>query len=296
MAEFARRPEGEHGAAVRPRAQARRAAQGRRRRLPHARHAARGQPLSRPHRHRPRVLRLDQDQRAGQGARPRGRPRRDRAASRRSSPSAASSARRSTRRSPATSSPSPGLEKFNVADTLCSPEEVEPLHAQPIDPPTLSMTFSVNDSPLAGTEGDKVTSRVIRDRLFKEAEGNVALQRRGGAEFGRLCRLRARRIAAGDPDRDDAPRGLRARRVPAEGAVPPRRGGRNPRADRGSRDRRRRGAFRRRRAEDERAQGRDDRDAPLRRRPPAARLPRPDARPDRLSRRIAHRHARHARS
>jgi GTP-binding protein len=69
-----------------------------------------------------------------------------------------------------------GLEKFNVADTLCSPEEVEPLLAQPIDPPTLSMTFMVNDSPLAGTEGDKVTSRVIRDRLFKEAEGNVALR------------------------------------------------------------------------------------------------------------------------
>ena len=69
-----------------------------------------------------------------------------------------------------------GLPKFNVADTLCSPEEVEPLQAQPIDPPTLSMTFSVNDSPLAGTEGDKVTSRVIRDRLFKEAEGNVALK------------------------------------------------------------------------------------------------------------------------
>ena len=69
-----------------------------------------------------------------------------------------------------------GLTKFNVADTLCSPEEVEPLHAQPIDPPTLSMTFSVNDSPLAGTEGDKVTSRVIRDRLYKEAEGNVALR------------------------------------------------------------------------------------------------------------------------
>ena len=69
-----------------------------------------------------------------------------------------------------------GLERFNVADTLCSLEEVEPLTAQPIDPPTLSMTFSVNDSPLAGTEGDKVTSRVIRDRLFKEAEGNVALK------------------------------------------------------------------------------------------------------------------------
>jgi GTP-binding protein len=69
-----------------------------------------------------------------------------------------------------------GLQKFNVADTLCAPDVVEPLMAQPIDPPTLSMTFLVNDSPLAGTEGDKVTSRVIRDRLFKEAEGNVALK------------------------------------------------------------------------------------------------------------------------
>ena len=69
-----------------------------------------------------------------------------------------------------------GLEKFNVADTLCALDVQEPLQAQPIDPPTLSMTFMVNDSPLAGTEGDKVTSRVIRDRLFKEAEGNVALR------------------------------------------------------------------------------------------------------------------------
>src|SRR6202522_1581374 len=68
------------------------------------------------------------------------------------------------------------LPKFNLADTLCSPDVVEPLMAQPIDPPTLSMTFLVNDSPLAGTEGDKVTSRVIRDRLVKEAEGNVALE------------------------------------------------------------------------------------------------------------------------
>ncbi len=69
-----------------------------------------------------------------------------------------------------------GLPKFNVADTLAAPEVTEPLQAQPIDPPTLSMTFMVNDSPLAGTEGDKVTSRVIRDRLTKEAEGNVALR------------------------------------------------------------------------------------------------------------------------
>jgi GTP-binding protein len=69
-----------------------------------------------------------------------------------------------------------GLEKFNVADTLSAPDVTEPLQAQPIDPPTLSMTFLVNDSPLAGTEGDKVTSRVIRDRLYKEAQGNVALR------------------------------------------------------------------------------------------------------------------------
>jgi GTP-binding protein len=69
-----------------------------------------------------------------------------------------------------------GLPNFNVADTLCAPEITEPLQAQPIDPPTLSMTFLVNDSPLAGTEGDKVTSRMIRDRLFKEASGNVALR------------------------------------------------------------------------------------------------------------------------
>jgi len=69
-----------------------------------------------------------------------------------------------------------GLEKGTVADTFCAPEVDTPMEAQPIDPPTVSMTFRVNDSPLAGTEGDKVTSRVIRDRLLKEAEGNVALK------------------------------------------------------------------------------------------------------------------------
>ena len=69
-----------------------------------------------------------------------------------------------------------GLQKGTVADTFCDPSVSEPLNAQPIDPPTVTMSFIVNDSPLAGTEGDKVTSRVIRDRLMKEAEGNVALQ------------------------------------------------------------------------------------------------------------------------
>jgi GTP-binding protein len=69
-----------------------------------------------------------------------------------------------------------GLTEGTVADTFCDLAVTEPLHAQPIDPPTVTMSFLVNDSPLAGTEGDKVTSRVIRDRLMKEAEGNVALQ------------------------------------------------------------------------------------------------------------------------
>lgn len=71
-----------------------------------------------------------------------------------------------------------GLEAATVADTIMHPDSSEPISAQPIDPPTISMRFSVNDSPLAGTEGasGKVTSRVIRDRLFREAEGNVALK------------------------------------------------------------------------------------------------------------------------
>ncbi|MGB6441621.1 MAG: translational GTPase TypA [Methyloceanibacter sp.] len=69
-----------------------------------------------------------------------------------------------------------GLPDATVAQTICAPEVTEPLPAQPIDPPTLSMTFRVNDSPLAGTEGDKVTGRMIRDRLLREGEGNAALR------------------------------------------------------------------------------------------------------------------------
>ncbi|HEX7968181.1 MAG TPA: GTP-binding protein, partial [Stellaceae bacterium] len=69
-----------------------------------------------------------------------------------------------------------GLAETTVADTICSPEVTEPLPATPIDPPTLAMTFSVNDSPLAGREGTKVTSRMIIERLHREAEGNVAIR------------------------------------------------------------------------------------------------------------------------
>jgi len=69
-----------------------------------------------------------------------------------------------------------GLTKTTVADTICVMDVMEAIPAQPIDPPTLSMTFSVNDSPLAGRDGDKVTSRMIRDRLARESEGNVAIR------------------------------------------------------------------------------------------------------------------------
>ena len=69
-----------------------------------------------------------------------------------------------------------GLPNATVAQTICDPSVDTPIPAQPIDPPTLAMTFRVNDSPLAGTEGTKVTGRMIRDRLLREAEGNVALR------------------------------------------------------------------------------------------------------------------------
>ncbi|RJX71202.1 translational GTPase TypA [Tsuneonella suprasediminis] len=69
-----------------------------------------------------------------------------------------------------------GLEKATVSNTIADPVVSEPIAAQPIDPPTLSMRFAVNDSPLAGREGDKVTSRMIRDRLMREAETNVAIR------------------------------------------------------------------------------------------------------------------------
>ncbi len=69
-----------------------------------------------------------------------------------------------------------GLTTATVADTICDVAVSQPIPAQPIDPPTLTMTFRINDGPLAGKEGDKVQSRVIRDRLLREAEGNVALK------------------------------------------------------------------------------------------------------------------------
>ena len=69
-----------------------------------------------------------------------------------------------------------GMTKATVADTLCALDIDTALPAQPIDPPTITVTFGINDSPLAGRDGNKVQSRVIRDRLLKEAEVNVAIK------------------------------------------------------------------------------------------------------------------------
>ncbi len=69
-----------------------------------------------------------------------------------------------------------GMAKATVADTLCEPSVTDAIPAQPIDPPTISVLFGINDSPLAGRDGKKVQSRVIRERLLKEAESNVAIK------------------------------------------------------------------------------------------------------------------------
>ena len=71
-----------------------------------------------------------------------------------------------------------GLKTATVADTIATAEQPALLAATPVDPPTLAMRFTINDSPLAGHDGDKVTSRLLRDRLFREAESNVAIDLR----------------------------------------------------------------------------------------------------------------------
>jgi GTP-binding protein len=77
-----------------------------------------------------------------------------------------------------------GMSEATVSDTLCDPSVEKPIEAPPVDPPTLSMTFRINDGPFAGQEGDKVQSRVIRDRLMKEAERNIAIKVTDSKESG----------------------------------------------------------------------------------------------------------------
>ena len=168
-----------------------------------------------------------------------------------------------------------GLEKFNVADTMCEPAVTEPLQA-PADRPA----DAVDDLPRqrfpARRYGGRQGHHPRHPRPPHEGgRGQRRPQDRRRHQVRRLHRVRPRRAAALDPHRGDAPRGLRARRVAPQGGLPEGRGRLAAGAHRGGRDRRRRGAFRRRRAEDVRAQGRDDRDAPLRRQPPAHRVPRP---------------------
>ena len=136
-----------------------------------------------------------------------------------------------------------GLTTATVADTIADPSVSEPLHAQPIDPPTLSMRFAVNDSPMAGREGTKVTSRMIRDRLFREAESNVAIKVTESSDKDSFEVAGPRRIAAWRAHRNDAPRGLRTRHQPPARAVPRGRAGQEDRALRDRRDRRRRRIF-----------------------------------------------------
>ena len=149
-----------------------------------------------------------------------------------------------------------GLEDATVADTLCDIAVETPLPANPIDPPTLAITISVNDFPLAGREGDKVQSRVIRDRLLREAEGNVAIQvrevddgayevaGRGELQLGVLIETMRRE-------------GFELAIIASARAVQERRGHRPaPRADRRSDDRRRRALCRHRHREGQHAQRR----------------------------------------
>jgi len=112
-----------------------------------------------------------------------------------------------------------GLALTTGADTICAPEVTAPLAADPIDTPTLAITFSVNDSSLAGREGTKVTSRMIGERLFREAEGNVAIHVNESTEKDAFEGRRPRRIAARRVDRDDAARRLRAVDLAPAGAV-----------------------------------------------------------------------------
>ena len=186
-----------------------------------------------------------------------------------------------------------GLPNATVAHTICAPEVETPIPAQPIDPPTLAMTFRVNDSPLAGTEGDKVTGRMIRDRLLREAEGNVALRvresdekdsmevaGRGELQLGILIETMRREGFELSVSR---PKVLLRRNAKDELEEPIEEVVIDVDED----------PFRRRRAEDVRAQGRDDRDEAVRRRPGPAGVLRPDPRPDRLPGRTADRHPRH---
>ena len=130
-----------------------------------------------------------------------------------------------------------GLEDVSIGETLSERENPRALPRIQIDEPTISMVLSVNDSPFSGRDGKHVTSRKLKERLEKEALTNVSIRRRADRHARRLQGLGPRRAAARDPDRDDAPRGLRAVGRQARGDHPPRRRRHAARADGAAGDR-----------------------------------------------------------
>lgn len=103
-----------------------------------------------------------------------------------------------------------GIEGFEIGDTVCDYENPEPLEPIAIDEPTMSMLFTINDSPFFGREGKYVTSRHIKERLDRELEKNLALRVEPGGVVRQFRRVRTRRAASVGADRDDAPRRVRA--------------------------------------------------------------------------------------
>ena len=110
-----------------------------------------------------------------------------------------------------------GLEGVEIGKTLTDPGHPERLLGIAVEEPTISVDFIVNNSPFAGREGKFVTSRQVRERLFKELEKNVALRVEETDSPDTLTVSRPRRAPPGHPDGNDAARGLRVPGVPAAG-------------------------------------------------------------------------------
>ena len=137
-----------------------------------------------------------------------------------------------------------GMEEVTIGETLADPDDPRPLPVITVDEPSLSIVVGINTSPLAGTEGSKLTARQVRDRLDAELVGNVSIRVQRHRAARCLGGAGPRRAAAGRPAGADAPRGLRADRGPAPGAHPRDRR-QAARAGRTALDRRARGARRR---------------------------------------------------
>ena len=112
-----------------------------------------------------------------------------------------------------------GLENFDIGDTVADAENPEGLATFKVDEPTMSMLFTINTSPFFGREGQFVTSRHLRDRLFKEIEKNLAMRVKETDSSGQADGLRSRHPAPEHSGGDHAPRGLRVPAGPAPGAV-----------------------------------------------------------------------------